>query len=539
MDLIKKQIHMNQWKGNVTTQITLDDDFIVPDTLDDMEQVMLDTGEIQIETVKNQGDKVAVKGRLEFQVLYRKERGGLQTLGGNIPFEETVNVPDLEEKDYVGLTWMLEDLNTDMIHSRKLGVQAIITLQVRIEALREVEAAVDVAPDSLGTGGAAGRADGCADTAIGPVQAETLKRRVNAAAIAVRRKDTYRIKEELSLNGGKPNIGQLLWREMKLRDVSVKPLDGSLHLDGELTVFVIYSPEDENMPAQWMEETLPFSGELEMSDVKEEMIPMITVRLAHRDLEAKPDYDGEMREMDAEAVLELDIKLYEEQEAELLSDMYSNGAEIELEQREAAFDQILTRNVCKTKVTEKVSLPQDARILQICHSEGAVKLDEVEVAEDSLQIDGVLEVTILYLTSDDASPVQSFVEQLPFHCAAEARGIRCHSVYQLDAGLEQLGAVMMGGDMVEVKAVITLDFLVLQPVTEPVITGASVKPMDMKKLQELPGIVGYIVQPEDSLWTIAKKFHTTVGNIITTNELADDQVKEGQRLLLVKEIVQG
>lgn len=539
MDLIKKQIHMNQWKGNVTTQITLDDDFIVPDTLDDMEQVMLDTGEIQIETVKNQGDKVAVKGRLEFQVLYRKERGGLQTLGGNIPFEETVNVPDLEEKDYVGLTWMLEDLNTDMIHSRKLGVQAIITLQVRIEALREVEAAVDVAPDSLGTGGAAGRADGCADTAIGPVQAEMLKRRVNAAAIAVRRKDTYRIKEELSLNGGKPNIGQLLWREMKLRDVSVKPLDGSLHLDGELTVFVIYSPEDENMPAQWMEETLPFSGELEMSDVKEEMIPMITVRLAHRDLEAKPDYDGEMREMDAEAVLELDIKLYEEQEAELLSDMYSNGAEIELEQREAAFDQILTRNVCKTKVTEKVSLPQDARILQICHSEGAVKLDEVEVAEDSLQIDGVLEVTILYLTSDDASPVQSFVEQLPFHCAAEARGIRCDSVYQLDAGLEQLGAVMMGGDMVEVKAVITLDFLVLQPVTEPVITGASVKPMDMKKLQELPGIVGYIVQPEDSLWTIAKKFHTTVGNIITTNELADDQVKEGQRLLLVKEIVQG
>ena len=59
MELIKKQIHMNQWKGNVTTQITLDDDFIVPDTLDDMEQVMLDTGEIQIETVKNQGDKVA------------------------------------------------------------------------------------------------------------------------------------------------------------------------------------------------------------------------------------------------------------------------------------------------------------------------------------------------------------------------------------------------------------------------------------------------------------------------------------------------
>ena len=42
--------------------------------------------------------------------------------------------------------------------------------------------------------------------------------------------------------------------------------------------------------------------------------------------------------------------------------------------------------------------------------------------------------------------------------------IREDSVYQLDAGLEQLTAVMMGGDMVEIKAVAVLDFLVLQPV---------------------------------------------------------------------------
>ena len=62
MELIKKQIHMNQWKGNVATQITLDDDFIVPDTMDDMEQVMLDNGEIQAEQVKPMGDKVKCKG---------------------------------------------------------------------------------------------------------------------------------------------------------------------------------------------------------------------------------------------------------------------------------------------------------------------------------------------------------------------------------------------------------------------------------------------------------------------------------------------
>lgn len=518
MELIKKQIHMNQWKGNVSTQITLDDDFIVPDTMDDMEQVMLDNGEVQVEQVKPVGDRVNVKGRLEFQVLYRREGGGLQTLGGSIPFEEMINVPQLEDKDTVGLSWMLEDLNTDMIHSRKLGVQAIVTLQVRIEAVRDTEAASDVKQGDQ------------------ELPVETLKRQITAASMAVRGKDTYRIREIVGLTGGKPGIGRLLWKEMKLRVLSVKPLDGFLHLDGELTVFVIYEAEDETMPVQWLEETIPFSGDMEAEGVKEDQIPMITVRLSHREIEAKPDYDGEMRELEIDGILELDIRLYEELETELLCDVYSNSRELTPERKETVFDRILTRNVCRSRIGEKVKLPQGERILQICHHSGTIKLDEVEPGEDCLKIEGILEVTLLYLTSDDQTPVQSAVAQIPFKCTAEARGIREDSVYQLDAGLEQLTAVMVGGDMVEIKAVAALDFLVLQPVKEQVITGISSGPLDLKKLQELPGIAGYIVQPGDSLWAIAKKFHTTVGCVISANELAEEEVKPGQRLLLVKEV---
>ena len=67
MELIKKQIHMNRWKGNAVTQITLDEDFIVPDTLEDMEQVILEQAHIQGENVKTQEEKITVKGKLEFQ----------------------------------------------------------------------------------------------------------------------------------------------------------------------------------------------------------------------------------------------------------------------------------------------------------------------------------------------------------------------------------------------------------------------------------------------------------------------------------------
>ena len=125
LELVKQNIHMNRFKNNVATQVTLDDDFIVPDTMDDMTRIILSAGDIQIESVKNQVERVTVKGKLNFQILYRKAEGGLQTMAGNIPFEEPVNVSGLEEKDYLGVTWDLEDLTAGMINSRKVSVKEI------------------------------------------------------------------------------------------------------------------------------------------------------------------------------------------------------------------------------------------------------------------------------------------------------------------------------------------------------------------------------------------------------------------------------
>ena len=45
---------------------------------------------------------------------------------------------------------------------------------------------------------------------------------------------------------------------------------------------------------------------------------------------------GEMREVEVEAVLELDIRLYKEESVELLSDLYSTGCEVVSEQGRCA-----------------------------------------------------------------------------------------------------------------------------------------------------------------------------------------------------------
>lgn len=511
LELEKQNLRRNRLKSQTGTQVTLDDDFIVPDTMSDMAEVILDSGIIQLEPVKVQRERITVRGKLDFHVLYRKEEGGLQALGGSIPFEEAINVPDLDEKDYVSVSWQIEDLNTEMIHSRKLGIKAIVTLEAKAESLYDTEAAVDVRGED------------------DEIHLQVRRERIPAAAIALRRKDTYRLKQDITLPGSKPVIERMLWTEMKLAGCQAKPLDGQIHLEGTLMVFALYEGGESGM-VQWVEESIPFSGEVEMQGAAADMIPVIGLKLIHRDLEEKPDYDGEMRELSVDAVIELDVRLYEEQELELLQDLYATNREIVLDTGEAVFDQILTRNFGKCRVAEKVEMETDPRVLQICHSSGSVKLDGVEVRENALAVDGVLEVKLLYLTDEDARPVQAETRLVPFHYEAEAPGITEDSIWYLEPGLEQLTAVMAGGGQAELRGVITLDLFVLQPETRQIILQAQVHPVDTEKMKAMPGIVGYLVQPGDSLWDVAKRFHTTEKSILEANELPGDAIKAGDCL---------
>ncbi|MBE5970981.1 MAG: DUF3794 domain-containing protein [Lachnoclostridium sp.] len=515
MELIQRRIHMNRQKGSVTSQITLDDDFNVPDSMDDVEQMILQSGEIVIESARSQAEKVAIKGKLAFRVLYRTPGGQVMTLAGNLPFDETVNVPGLDEHDLIQVTWELDDLNVGVINSRKLNVKALVTLHIQVEQIEDVEAAYDL------------RSDGTA---------EVLKRKVEAAVLAVRRKDTFRIKEMLTVSGNRPDIEKMLWQDMKLRSISTKPLDGRIRLEGELMVFLIYTGADEQMPIQCLEETIPISGSVELPEADEDMIPFITVKLAHKELEVNPDSDGEMREIAVDAVLELDIRLYKEEDIELLSDLYALDREVIPETGVICFEQVIEKNQLKHKVQEKISVPGGQRILQICHSDGMVKVDEVQSMENGLRIDGVLEARVLSMTADDTEPVAAFTELIPFQIEAEIPGVREDSTYQMAPALEQISAVMMGGDTIEIKAVVSMDILVMGQSCETVIRNVREMPIDMEQLKRMPGIVGYIVQPGDSLWKIAREYHTSVEEIMAANHLSSSEIRPGEKLILIKAV---
>ena len=88
----------------------------------------------------------------------------------------------------------------------------------------------------------------------------------------------------------------------------------------------------------------------------------------------------------------------------------------------------------------------------------------------------------------------------------EAAGMDENCVYYLRTDLEQLSTNMADSSEIEVKAVVNLNAVVFRQQSEGIISGIKEGPLDRKKLEELPGIVCYMVQQGDTLWDVAKRF---------------------------------
>ena len=124
---------------------------------------------------------------------------------------------------------------------------------------------------------------------------------------------------------------------------------------------------------------------------------------------------------------------------------------------------------------------------------------------------------------------------IPFSHLMEAEGITSECRFHLHPQIEQLSA-SMSGEEVEIKGTLSLNLFAVRIMHQNCILDIEEKELDLKKLQERPGIICYVVQPEDTLWDIAKKYYTTSEHIRNMNHLTEE-IRAGQKLLIVKSAV--
>lgn len=222
-----------------------------------------------------------------------------------------------------------------------------------------------------------------------------------------------------------------------------------------------------------------------MPGIDETMITNIVTKLSSSEPEATKDYDGEARLVRVDAALDMDIKVYEEESIEIVTDIYSPNQDYSKKEKMGSFESLLVHNQSRCKAGERVKIDdENSHVMQVCNAAANIKLDDIEVVDNGISINGVVDANTVYISSNDVSPVKSVNILVPFEYTAEALGIDDNCKYFVRPSIEQLSAVMVSTDEIEIKASIVLDVLVLKQISENVIYDVTEQPVDMEKIKK-------------------------------------------------------
>ena len=517
MELLKKEIQTSVVKAVKHMQITLDKDMNVPDSKPDMEKIIQNRGEIRLEEIEIMNERIRVKGVLLYKGLYLTAEAGPIVHSLSYPFEleEYINADGMKAADSVKVTAELDDLNVIMIHSRKLGIRALITYHAVINEGKAVEGAVK---------------------AIGE-QVEQKFQEISLTQLVFHKRDTSRIKGEMTLAASKPNIREVIWEEGVLRSPEIRLMDGRVQVRGEMVVFFLYLGEEEHVPVQYLEWEVPFTAEIPCPECREGMVGNIHLNASSCQLEVKPDADGEERIVTMEAILNLDMKGYEEEKTSFLEDVYRVNCEVTPNYSPFSYENLIIKNNAKTKVAKRFRFDdKKVRVLQLIHVDGSVKIDEMERREDGIYVEGVVMADLLMITDEDRNPLYGMTEILPFSYLVEAKDLKEKDNYEMEAFVDQIHGIMLDGDEVEIKAVISLDTIAFSQKEGRVMTDVTEQPYDYEKMKSIPGIAIYIAPKAEPVWNVAKAYGASLAEVKRMNQLESEMLKPGQKIFLVKKV---
>lgn len=515
MEIVKKFLRSEQaWQAG-ELQLTLEEDLNLPETKPDVDVICFERGNVMIEETRMTGDAIMVKGKLLFSILYHtQENGGaLERTEGKIPFEEKLRVEAAQGAEAFVVTGTVEDLTVTVINSRKLGIQSVITLEATLDQVREEELPVGVEGSP-----------------------ELRQKTIDVSQLRLCKKDVLRIKEDLSLPAGYPNVGRILWKNVTLGEMNFRLGDETLYVQGEANVFVLYEGEDEGAAPLSYDTVTSFSSEIACSGCREGDALDVRHGLSAWDVTPKADEDGEQRDFALEMTIPLRLCAYGQEQVEVVEDAYDVACNVQTKKRDARLRQMVRCVTGRMKVSDHLAPAGSDQITQLVHSEGEPSLVSVLPREGGITLRGSLGLQVFYATGEEERPYGCMHAAIPYEYSLEIPGMKEGDVTgPVQTKMEQLRITLQGGGEADVKAIMSFTVTAFREVELPVLDSLWEEAPGREKMAEMPSIVAYVVREGDDLWTIGKRYFVPVESLRERNHLTGDEVLPGQKLLIVKE----
>ena len=511
MELVKKNIHLEHMKNKISVQISLEEDHNISERNPDALRIIQKRGYVCIDDTKTYEESVWVKGTMNYEVMYMaddKERA-LCSVSGEIPFEQHIHTERNEKNVASRVKIDVEKLNVRLINSRKINVQCVVCAIVFVDELYEEEVLLDINQNS---------------------GMEIRKCDMEVATIVLSTKDVFRIKEEFSLPEGNSNIGRLLWKDIRLENLSYVPLDGKIQVQGILNAFFLYDGEGENDNIQSCEMTKQIVTYIEVPECEEKLDLFVQEYNRTVLVETRPDYDGEERNIYVDVEMAVWIKLFKNKKYFVINDVYGIQHDIMPVKKQTGCRKNLKNMSGKIRIEEFVD--KSNGITKILHTEAKILECDYGVSNGSILMKGTMRVEILCETDDEENSFVCITKELPYEYEEELH-LSCKDTFVYGNSMVCQVQSQKVSEGIEIQIVLGYQVLIQEMVCDEVVS--DIMESELENTKEKPSIAVVFAKEGECIWEIGKKYQVSVDTIVSMNEGISDELKQGEKVLICKE----
>lgn len=292
----------------------------------------------------------------------------------------------------------------------------------------------------------------------------------------------------------------------------------------DIEVRVIYLTEDGRI--RRAEEKIPIMGFIDMVGVSEEDLCDIKYKI--KNIMIKPNAK-EDHSISVDIEFEIFCRVFGNKEVSLIQDMYSPSRNIEFKQNAVRTMVNMKNTKSIVNVREKVKL-EDNEYNKICDVVARAVINEKNASRDMVKYSGDLILKFILLNEEENFTKTQEVS-VPFSFNQEIDGINKDTRIEVDVSN---AFQEFTKDNLEVTAKVDLEVNTTTYDLETINVIDNIE--EMEGGDDNPySMVIYFVKPGDTLWKIAKRYKSTIEDIVRINNIEDpDRIMPGMQLFIPK-----
>ncbi len=503
MKCLRENLQMERLVGTAQGQAAVEGEITLPGGLREEARVLSAGAMVVLESVEAQQDKVVLEGRVVFHALYTQgDPGKPQAMEASADFTHTLELPGAQARMLCRGDATVEHVEATA-YSGRLGLKAIVQARCRVLSAQPVAALTGIA----GVEGLEQR------TCTLPLKRTVAQGQAEAL-----------LREEFDLPAGL-QVTQTLYATALPRVTEITGGLGRAGISGTVALEVYHASDTPGKPLCLTRHTLPFDQAVELAGEDGELLDG---RAVVKDVAvvSQENADGE-RTLRVEVLLGLSAWADRREEVTVLQDAYTTDGD----------DVRLTRAPVRCRVDDRAVQAAESGKLMLMLPEGSPAARTVlcgfavpvltgrEQIGGRLTVEGMLEVTLLYMTDDSDAPVTVFQEE-PFRLTFAAE---CGPEDFLTLTVGEVDVSAITSDRVEMKYILHLQSSGLQ------VQDAALA-ADAERVEADPpsdSLILYFIQPGEEMWDIARRYRLPRAQLTEMNpELEKAEPVPGQSVLV-------